>query len=167
MTWTTNTDWRQPGEQPAQQGEDMGKDIGFDDVITKDPTEYILLEPGSYEFEVEKYERGRFNGSAKMSACNMVTLTLRIKTQKADCGYITLQHRLFLNTKVEGRISEFFTAIGQKKKGEPLRMNWNMVPGATGWCQIDTNEYNGNKYNRVKKFYVPAVSDLSDDGMPF
>lgn len=167
MTWTTNADWKQPAGQTAQQGEDMGKDIGFDDVITKDPTEYILLDPGTYEFEVEKYERGRFKGSAKMSACNMVTLTLRVKTEKADCGYITVQHRLFLNTKVEGRISEFFTSIGLKKKGEPLRMNWNLVPGAKGYCQVDTNEYNGNKYNQVKKFYVPAASDLSDDGMPF
>ena len=166
MTWNNNTTWSQPGTS-TQQNDDLGKDIGFDDVITKDPAEYILLDPGTYEFQVAKYVRGRFKGSAKMSPCNMVTLTINIKTTKADSGFITIEHRLFLNTKVEGRISEFFSSIGLKKKGEPLRMNWNLVPGATGYCTVDTDEYNGNKYNRIKKFLVPAASDLSDDGMPF
>ena len=40
-----------------------------------------------------------------------------------------------------------------KKKNEPLRMNWNAVPGATGRCKVGTRVYNGNEYNEIKKFY--------------
>ena len=58
-----------------------------------------------------------------------------------------------MHTKCEGFLSEFFRGIGQKKKNEPLRMNWQLVPGASGRCKIVPEEYNGNKYNKIKKFY--------------
>ena len=54
---------------------------------------------------------------------------------------------------MEGLLSTFFRGIGQKKKGEPLRMNWPSVPGSTGRCKIGTRTYTGNEYNDIKKFY--------------
>ena len=47
-------------------------------------------------------------------------------------------------------LSAFFGAIGQKRKGEPLRMDWNAIVGRTGVCKVGVREYNGNKYNEVK-----------------
>ena len=47
-------------------------------------------------------------------------------------------------------LSAFFGAIGQKRKGEPLRMDWNAIIGKVGVCKVGSREYNGNKYNEVK-----------------
>ena len=53
-------------------------------------------------------------------------------------------------------MSAFFSSLGLKKKGEPLRMNWNAVPGSTGRAHItldpDRNDPE-KKYNHVKRFY--------------
>ena len=65
-------------------------------------------------------------------------------------------HQLFLHTKTEGLLSAFFSSLGLTKKGEPLRMNWNAVPGSTGRAHItldpDRNDPE-KKYNHVKRFY--------------
>ena len=68
-------------------------------------------------FTVTDFERGRFPGSAKMSACNKATLTLQVKT---DDGIASVRTDLILNRVVEFRISAFFRCIGQKKHGERL-----------------------------------------------
>ena len=62
-----------------------------------------------------------------------------------------------LHTKTEGLLSNFFAGIGQKKKGEKLRMNWNTVIGSRGKCKIKQNKYmsKGEERvnNQVQKFY--------------
>ena len=58
-------------------------------------------------------------------------------------------------------LSAFFAAIGQKKKGEPLRMNWNTIIGATGVCKVGTRQYNGNNYNEVKSMLYPEDVDYT------
>lgn len=58
-------------------------------------------------------------------------------------------------------LSAFFAAIGQKKKGEPLRMNWNTIIGATGVCKVGTRQYNNNNYNEVKSMLYPEDVDYT------
>lgn len=124
-------------------------ELGWDDEISKE-NEFILLEPGDYNFTVESFERIRYSGSDRMPACNSAELNVRIDTGK-DAVYI--KHRLFLHQKTEWALSAFFRSIGQKKKDEPLRMNWNLVPGSKGRCKVGRKTYNGNEYNEIKKFY--------------
>ena len=126
------------------------REFGWDDTIQKD-NEFILLPAGDYEFEVEKFERGRYNGGEKMPACNMAKLT--IKVFASDGRVASISHSLFLHSRTEWKLSEFFAGIGQKKKDEPLRMNWNLVPGARGRCKVGIKKYNDNEYNEIKKFY--------------
>ena len=126
------------------------REFGWDDTIQKD-NEFILLPAGDYEFEVEKFERGRYNGGEKMPACNMAKLTIKVFASDGRVASIT--HSLFLHSRTEWKLSEFFAGIGQKKKDEPLRMNWNLVPGARGRCKVGIKKYNGNDYNEIKKFY--------------
>ena len=45
-----------------------GHELGWDDTIQEE-SEFIILPAGDYDFTVKSYERGRFNGSEKMSAC--------------------------------------------------------------------------------------------------
>lgn len=133
----------------------MERAFGWDDEIEKDGSDFILLPEGDYDFTVESFERARHNGSEKLPPCNKAILKLRIETPE---GAALVNHNLFLHTKTEGMISAFFTAIGQKKKGEKIKMNWNAVIGAKGRCKIGIHEWTGDdgekrQGNQVKKFY--------------
>ena len=72
-----------------------------------------------------------------------------------------MRHNLFLHSSTEGMLSAFFAAIGQKKKGEPLRMNWNTIIGAIGVCKVGTRQYNNNNYNEVKSMLYPEDVDYT------
>ena len=122
----------------------QNQELGWDAEIRKE-SEIILLEPGDYDFIVESFERSRYEGSTKMPACNCADLNLRIDTAN---GSVTIKHK-----KTEWALSAFFRCIGQKKKDEPFRMNWNTVPGSKGRCKIGHKNYNDNEYNEIKKFY--------------
>lgn len=130
------------------------RELQWDDTITKDAADFILLPEGDYNFTVESFERGRHSGSDKLPACNKAILTLRIDAPE---GTAKIMHNLFLHSKTEGMLSAFFTCIGQKKKGEPLKMNWSQVVGATGRCKIGihtyTKEGEERKNNDIKRFY--------------
>ncbi|MED1642140.1 hypothetical protein P4U99_02775 [Brevibacillus agri] len=134
----------------------MDRELNWDDEIQKDGGEFIVLPEGDYNFTVTKFERGRFNGSEKMPPCNQAKLELTIHSPQH--GDVIVFHNLFLHTKTEGLLSNFFTGIGQKKKGEPLRMNWNAVVGAKGRLKLEINRFKGKDgvertNNQVKSFY--------------
>lgn len=126
------------------------REFGWDDTIQKD-NDFIVLPEGDYDFEIEKFERARYNGGEKFPPCNLAKLTIRVFGSDGRAASVT--HSLFLHSRTEGKLSEFFAAIGQKKKGEPLRMNWNLVPGAKGRCKLGIKKYKDNDYNEIKKFY--------------
>lgn len=131
------------------------KELQWDDTITKDASDFVLLPEGDYNFTVESFERGRHGGSEKLPPCNKAVLTLRIEAAE---GTVRITHNLFLHSKTEGMLSAFFSCIGQKKKGEPLKMNWGMVPGSSGRCKIGIHSYQNKdgedrKSNDVKRFY--------------
>ena len=128
---------------------EMGRELEWDDSIEKD-SDYVILPEGDYEFVVESVERARHPGSEKLPSCNKAIVKLRIDS---SYGTAVINHNLFLHTNTEGMLSAFFTAIGQKKKGEKLKMNWSSVPGSTGRVHIKPRTYNGNEYNDIKKFY--------------
>jgi len=128
-------------------------ELGFDDVIEKE-SDFILLPPGDYEFVIADYERARHEGSEKLPPCGKLIVQLRIKYPQAPDGYVTMRHNLFFHTKTEGMLSTFLKSIGQKKKGEPTKVNWQTFTGSTGRCKIDVKKSkNGNDFNDIKKFY--------------
>ena len=126
----------------------MEKELGWDDEIIKD-SDFVVLPEGEYDFFVDSFERGRHSGSDNLPPCNKAILKLKID---APQGTAIITHNLFLHTKTEGMLSAFFTAIGQKKKGEALKMNWGTVPGSTGKVKLGIRKYNDNNYNEVKRF---------------
>ena len=135
------------------------KELDWDAEISRE-SDFVLLPEGDYDFKVTGFERARHEGSAKLPPCNKAVITLEIESAE---GKVYIKHNLFLHTKCEGLISAFFIGIGQKKHGEPLKMNWNNVIGATGRCRITVREWinnNGEKMqsNEVKKFYEPKTS---------
>lgn len=142
----------------AYENTNDGREFDWDDQIQNDGPEFTLLPAGEYPFTVLKFERGRFDGSAKLPPCKMAILTLKIDGGSA--GETIVTHRLFLHSKCEGLLCSFFTAIGQRKHGEALRMNWNAVNGATGRAKIEIHEWTKNdgttgQANQVKSFIDP------------
>lgn len=135
------------------------REFGWDDEISQD-SEFILLPEGDYVFSVKNYERGRHTPSenGKLPACNKAIINLTINSTQ---GEVSLKHNLFLHSSTEGLLSAFFGAIGLKKRGEPLRMNWNAVPGAQGVCHIGIREYNGNKFNETKRMIYKEDVDYT------
>lgn len=132
------------------------RELGWDDTIEHD-SEFVLLPAGEYDFTVKSVERGRYTPgpNAKLPPCNMATLVLNCTdgAQSAD-----VRERLYLHSRCEGRLCAFFAAIGHRRHGEPLKMNWAAVPGATGRLKLGvrewTNRDSGEKMqgNEVKSY---------------
>lgn len=137
------------------------RELAWDDEIQQD-AEFVLLPDGLYQFTVESFDRERHTPNpqnpGKLPACNKAVIHIKIV---ANEGETTIRHNLFMYSTMEGMISAFFGAIGQKRKGEPLRMNWGAIVGATGVCKVGTREYNGNKYNEVKSMIYKEDVDFS------
>lgn len=137
----------------------MERELGWDDSIQKDNMEFITLPEGDYDFTVESFDRGRHNGSEKLPPCNKAILKIRIDAPE---GEVYINHNLFLHSRVEGLLSAFFTSIGLKKKGEPLRMNWQAVPGCKGRLKLGIRHYQKDgedrTINEVKQFYPKETS---------
>jgi hypothetical protein len=135
--------------------ENLGRELGWDDPIENDSPDFVVLPEDDYDFEVIEFERARHTGSEKLPPCNMAIVHIQIKNTE---GISIIKHRLFLHTKTEGMLCAFFTAIGQRKKGEKLQMNWNAVIGARGRAHVGIREYNDKKYNEIKRFHEPEES---------
>ncbi len=123
-------------------------------VLENDGSEFPVLPEGNYASEVTGFERSSFPGSEKMCACNKATLTLKVESEH---GSANIFNDLILHKRMEWKLSQFFCAIGQKKKGERATMNWNAVIGVRGRAHFVVNKYterNGQEreYNKVGKY---------------
>lgn len=146
------------------------RELQWDDVIEKDSSEFVLLPAGDYNFTVTKFERARFAGSDKMPACNQAKIELTVHSP--EHGNVVIYHNLFLHSKTEGLLSNFFAGIGQKKIGEKLKMNWNAVVGSKGVLKLMLNEFTGKDgdkktNNQVKTFYAPDELPQKQNQAPF
>ncbi len=144
------------------------RELNWNDSIENDSS-FILLKEGEYDFTVTKFERGRHNGSDKLPPCNKAILTLEINAPE---GKVELKHNLFLHTKCEGMLCSFFTAIGLRKKGERLVMDWNKVMGARGRAKISIRNWKSQtgidmQSNEVKKFLEPSDAPITAYNTPY
>ena len=139
------------------------RELGWDDVIENDSPEFVILPDGDYDFEVVDFERGRHNGSEKLPPCNKAIVHIRVEGKE---GISIIKHQLFLHTITEGMLCAFFTGIGQRQKGERLKMNWNAVIGSKGRCKVGTRKWTNDEgkemvFNEVKKFYEPEAKGFT------
>lgn len=132
---------------------DEAKALSWDDTITIDSGDFITLKPGEYNFTVVDLQREYYEGSDKLPKCPKAVITCRINSAM---GPVDIKNNLFLTNRTMGLLAAFFTSIGMKKKGEPLKMEWNKVVGATGRCKVGTREYRGDNYNDIQRFLPPV-----------
>lgn len=99
-------------------------------------SDFILLPEGEYPFRVTAFERGQFPGSnnGNTPPCKKAILTLEL--DGGPLGSTTCKDDLILYSSFEWKLCQFFKAIGDRKSGEPLRMNWGAVIGKRGRCKI-------------------------------
>lgn len=138
---------------------DFEKELGWDDEISNE-AEFVILPEGDYDFEITNFERSRSKGSDSVPKSNMAIIDIRISDGRQST---TIKDYLVLHSKLEWKLSQFFRAIGQKKQGESVRMNWGAVVGAKGRCKVIVEKYVTDKgeqreSNKIAKYYdaVPA-----------
>ena len=136
----------------------------WDDKIQNDGEGFRVLPKGEYDFTVTDFTRGRFEGSDNMKACPKAELAIKIHDPDGD---VTVNENLFLNKKTEWKLCQFFTAIGQRKRGESLRPNWNAVKGSNGRCKVGIKKWTGKKDgkeyegNEITAFLEPSDTPMN------
>lgn len=138
--------------------------FSWDDVITKDESEFTLIPEGEYDYTVERVERSDYAGGNKIPPCPKATIHIQVYDKDGDMIGKTSEN-LFLHSKQEWKLSEFFRSIGQKKHGEPLVMNWNEVPASSGRCKITVRKFEkqngGTGESNNVTFLDPPEEDTS------
>ena len=140
------------------------RELGWDDEIQRDGSPFQVLPEGDYLFSVTKFERARHNGSEKIPPCNKAVLTLALRGKE---GSGDVQANLFLHSKFEWKLCQFFTAIGQRRHGEAVRMNWGAVTGSSGYCHVGVRKWTDRdgkerESNEVTEFYDPADNPMRE-----
>ena len=117
-----------------------------------------LLEDGVYQFMVSGFERGRYEGGAKIGPCPKAIISLVVMT---DTGVEEVGDGILLHSTMQWKVSQFFRGLGFEKNPETGRypMKWNEVEGRTGYAEIGVREYQykgeTRRANDVKRYLPP------------
>jgi len=148
------------GQQYYQAPIDNGDEYGWDSEISAEAGAFVVLPEGDYDFVVTNLQRDRYQPNpertGKLPPCPMAIVTHRFTSEKGE--QVIIDNRLFLHKSTEGLLAAFFEGIGQKKKGEALKPDWNTVIGATGRAKIGVRKWtsqNNNEMesNEIKKYF--------------
>lgn len=132
-----------------------GKELGWDEEVDKGD-EYVLLPAGDYDYTIESFERGRYEGSDKVPPCNRALLKVKVDTPE---GSTIMNESLLLYDKMQWKLAEFFLSIGSEEVNGKVKMNWSLVPQASGRATIEIREDRkdpSKKFNHVKK-WIPKL----------
>ena len=138
-------------------------ELGWDDVLENDGDEYVILPEGDYVFKVASFERGRYAGGEKLPACNEAVLKLAVEH---DGQIVNITDKLKLHKSMEWKLASFFRAIGQKKHGEKLTMDWSKVPGAEGRAHFKPRHYKDQNGDEKEANNVAKYLDFDPEKMP-
>lgn len=128
---------------------------------------YIKLDEGDYEIKVASFERGKFPGSAKMCACNKITLNIEVDTPQ---GTATIKDDLIMHQRMTWKITEVFASLGLIKvvdgKVVDGKIDWSKLTGATGRAHVYQRPYKDKEgvehtTNAISK-YLPPVKREND-----
>lgn len=123
---------------------------------------YIKLDERDYDIKVASFERGMFPGSAKMCACNKITLNIEVDTPQ---GTATIKDDLIMHQRMIWKVTEVFASLGLIKvvdgKVVEGKIDWSKLTGATGRAHVYQRPYKDKEgvertTNAISK-YLPPV----------
>lgn len=129
----------------------------WDAEIQKDD-QFPDVPDGDYDFVVDHFERAEFDGSEKIPPCHKAVVYFNILLPGGEQSQI--KENYILHAKMEWKLSELFTGLGMKKKGEPMRMDWNAIAGKRGRCKVEKQPDRRDpdkEYTHIKKIYPKAT----------
>lgn len=112
---------------------------------------YLDLPDGTYEYKVTELERGHYEPkptSKIKEQCPQVKVIVEVQDPNGSDQKVKLNSLLILHTRTKGLLCNFFRSIGVMKKGESLKMDWNVI-GKTGKLDLTHNE---KGYMQIDKF---------------
>lgn len=112
---------------------------------------YLDLPDGTYEYKVTELERGHYEPkptSKIKEPCPQVKVIVEVQDPNGSDQKAKLNSLLLLHTRTKGLLCNFFRSVGLMKKGEPLKMDWNVI-GKTGKLVLTHNE---KGYMQIDKF---------------
>lgn len=130
-----------------------GRELGWDDTIQNDGQDFEPVPAGDYDVTVDRFERSRSKGEGKLPACNMAVVYFTVHAEGRD---VTVRENYILHSSMEWKLSELFCGAGLKKKGEELRMNWQMLPGKKAKAKIGLKpgmKDPAKQFNYIEKLY--------------
>lgn len=149
------------------QGTDTALDWETFEADADEGPRFRTLEPGYYPFTVQRMERTRYDGSAKMPPCPVAKLTLKV--QDTDGTDALTSCRLFLTTAMVWKTTRFMESIGhQKNENGKVPINWGDVEGRNGWLKLSKRSYTANdgtqrETNDVEEFCRPGEQQRAYD----
>lgn len=129
------------------------RELGWEDTIKNDGQDFEPVAAGDYNVTIEKFERSRSKGEGKLPPCNMAVVYFTVHSFDRD---ITVKENYVLHTSLEWKLSELFCGVGLKKKGEELRMNWQLLPGRKARAKVGLKpgvKDPSKQYNFIEKLY--------------
>lgn len=128
----------------------------WDAPIGNDGEDFKVFPSGTVvDFEITAFEKGTtVNGNP------VAILKFAVVDSEGDSG--TVKDDLVLTPKSEWKTCSFFVCIGQRKRGETMKPDWNKVLGSTGRAQLGIRKFQGRDgevtVNTITKFLEPSKS---------
>jgi len=156
----------------------MSEEMKWDSEI--DPTadnrsERILLPEGPVKFAVMNFKRAR-KEFGKFGTINVAEIKVIVVGMSGDGDSVDLVINLGLHADLQWKITEFFTAIGQRQHGDTGKFvpNWAKVDGSEGYAmnkhrELTTKKGEKYKVNDLAKFCTKeeAEADVIEDKPKF
>lgn len=132
------------------ENENIALDWG-EELVAPEEHANVILEEGTYAFDVIEFTRGRFPGSDKLCACPQAEVLLLLHGSNGNTP--TVKERFQLNSKMLWKLVPFLKSIGlvdeTLKNGEKFTVDWNGVEGSHGVCYVEPGSFTGSDGNEV------------------
>ena len=145
--------------------------LTWDSGFVAEESEFVVLDPGVCKFTVKNFERKIYDGKSDKIPNGTPYAEIEMEFVGTK-GKTTVRERLYLLKRMQWKLTEFFTAIGQNPViGQTFMPNWNAVIGSSGYAELEVNHYkdnNGNdrSNNRTNKFLKPDAPEIASAQQP-
>lgn len=128
---------------------------------------FAFLEPGTYNFQVTRVRRERYEGGDKIGPCPKAVVEMLVSSEDG-ANLQNMEENLLLHSKTQFRIAQFFAALGFEKDPETgkVKINWEQVVGKSGHIKVGVRTYvkkdgNEGKANQIEEWIKPDAADTT------